>query len=92
MDLRKFTFAHLRVRFQGKRVEKKTNESSSQGLGREKLQSVIYFISLVTCSGLGKGNGDVSAKGSWKQEDSYELYQVLTNTTHFSMNKATARI
>lgn len=40
-------------------MEKKTNESNLQGLGREKLQSVIYFISLVTCSGLGRGNGDV---------------------------------
>lgn len=72
-DLRELTFAHLRVRFRGKRVGKKTSEGSLQGLGREQHGSIIYLVSLVTRSGLGRGNGDVSAYGSRKQEDSYEL-------------------
>lgn len=56
-DLRESTFTHLRVRFRGKGVGKKTSESSSQGLGREQLQSVIYLVSLVTCSGIGRETG-----------------------------------
>lgn len=60
MDLRKFTLAHLRVNFHGKRVENKTNKSYLLGLGRGKRQSAVYIISLVTCSGLERRNGDLS--------------------------------
>lgn len=77
MDLRKFTLAHLRVNFHGKRVEKKTNKSNLLGLGRGKLQSAVYIISLVTCSGLERRNGDLSGNISWKQGDSYRIFQIL---------------
>lgn len=63
-------------------MKKENNyQSNLQGPGRKKLQSVICFISLVTCSGLGRGSGDVSSSVSGKQDDSYGLFQILTKTT-----------
>lgn len=77
MDLRKFTLAHLRVNFHGKMVEMKTNKSNLLGQGRGKLQSAVYIISLVTCSGLERRNGDPSGNTSWKQGNSYQSFQIF---------------
>lgn len=77
MDLRKFTLAHVRVNFHGKRVERKTNKTNLLGLGRGKLQSAVYIISLVTCSGLEWRNGDLSGNIRWKQGNSHRIFQIL---------------
>lgn len=54
VDIGKFTLTYLIVNSHGKRVEKK-NESNLKGLGREKLQSAVNLLSLVTCSWFRKG-------------------------------------
>lgn len=56
---------------------RKENKSNLLGLGRGKLQSAVYIISLVTCSGLERRNGDLSGNISWKQGDSYRIFQIL---------------
>lgn len=50
VDRRKFTFAHLRVNFNGKRVENK-QELICKGWA-EKANPEGCFLSLGTCSGL----------------------------------------
>lgn len=53
--------------------------------------SKVLFTSLVTCSVLERGNGDLSGNISWKQGGYYRIFQILKKL-NLGMNKAIARI
>lgn len=52
--------------------------------------SKVLFTSLVTCSGVERGNGDLSGNINWKQGDAYRIFQILKKL-NLSMKKAIAR-